>query len=604
MVSLNQDSTYGQNAINISYNTFRNNFVSNGDLISIKLAKYSGDQTAPYIVKWNLFEYNTVTPALSYYIYTNYIFGAILHVKTEVDVDVRYNIFDNPETNYQLAVSDTGQDHSIDARLCFWGSSDIKDIDETVFVQENINLLGFVMLLYHPYLNSRDTTDIDESKPRFPPFRVGNQVGGVVFGSENLTSEILPYEVVSDIIIPSGSTLTVHAGVEMQFRLGVSIQVFGTLNFEGEPNERIMLTAFQSPVLKAVRLVNGTDPWIGFVELLVDGLWLPTCYVSYGVQVENQLCYSSGYQTRRNARSSGLPYNPNSNQTITSVTCSENNSGCTVDSVGLCQSDRYLYLECLPNYWSGIHFTAHANPSRIAHVDMYYAGSTMNEKTSYAAIEMDFHSHYLYDIVMTEFPSSNSKGILVQIANAYVQNLDGIVINIKSGTGIYSYDRRLVVQNSTVQSASNGVRVSSSNMNVPLNLSLVMDICDANASYQLDGQKDLFIHITDRSSQNYQRSCDSYIQSKTGEPILVQIIKLSYYSSCHKDNFVLYKGHMNHGDVQNITFDYNLKDGVVFVNGLDGVHLVFSDQQKYYYHDCIDVVILVTTANTPDSKYF
>ena len=600
---LTQKSTNARTSVDISHNIFDKNIVSNGDLVTIVLAKYNTHETdmLPLRLIWNTFQNNKVEPALLYYVYTNQAFGAILHVNTEDNVDMMYNIFDDNDAAFQLAIPHTNTFGRIDARYCFWGTSSEDIIVEHIFVYQQINSDYLDMILYHPYLSSKNYSDFDTLKPRYQSFLRGHKVGGVVIGSETLPKANFAYEVVRDVIIPTGSVLTIEPGVEIHFRLGTLVQVYGSLEMQGEPESKIVLTSFQMPTNVHVRLTFGLHAWEGFVEYNIKEKWLPLCQGSYSSQTLNFLCHAAGYQTK--VSHSWLENEVFMNSTVKSLTCPGRYvSECIVEYNKFCSTGKYLYMECRKNYWSGIQFSVHAKPSLVSHTIISETGSSM--KNYLSAIQIDLNRHQFSDIVLNEmFPSNSVRGIFLQISGVYYQVLDDINITMIGGSGIHSYDSGFVVQNTIIHGASTGMYMSSADVNVLLNSSVVVDLCDANISYNLLDDDDLFLQITDRVSRNYGKSCETYIQSAYGKPIVLQILKISYYSQCYKENLKLFHGHMNASKPYNFTLDKKWKDRMISEDEGKGIHVVFNSQHSYYYYGCVDIVVMITVRDKIEGLY-
>ena len=599
---LRQKSSSVASTVDISHNIFDNNIVSNGDLVTIALAKYNTHETdmLPLRLIWNTFQNNKVEPALLYFVYTNQAYGAILHVNTEDNVDMMYNIFDGNDAAFQLAIPHTNTFGRVDARYCFWGSSSEDDVVENIFVYQQINSDHLEMIIYHPYLSSKNYSDFDDLKPRYQSFLHGRKIGGMVIGSETLPKANFAYEVVRDVIIPGGSVLTIEPGAEIHFRLGTLVQVYGSIIMQGEADSKIVLTSSQTPTNVQVRLTFGVHAWEGFVEYNIKEKWFPLCLGSYSSQTLDFLCHAAGFQTE--VSHLWIENAVFMNSTIKSMVCpGEYVSECTVQYNKFCFTGKYLYMECRRNYWSGIQFSVHAKPSLVSYTIISYAGSPL--KNYLSAVLIDYNRHQFSDIVLNEiFPSSSVKGIFMQMTGVYTPVLADINITMATGTGIYSYDSGFVVENSIIHGAKTGMYISSSDVNVLLNSSVVVDLCVANVTYNLLDDEDMFLHITDGGSRYFDKSCDTYIQSASGKPIILQIVKVSYYHECYKQNLKLYRGHMNASKPYNLTVNRKWKDRMIYEDGGKGIHVVFTGLASRYY-GCINIVVLITVRDKAKGLY-
>uniref|UniRef100_A0A183CTQ5 Peptidase A1 domain-containing protein n=1 Tax=Globodera pallida TaxID=36090 RepID=A0A183CTQ5_GLOPA len=63
--------------------------------------------------------------------------------------------------------------------------------------------------------------------------RIRNTLGGFYSGNVTLFFRNSPYRVERELIVESGSTMTIETGVQMYFDTGIGMKVFGTLQAIG-----------------------------------------------------------------------------------------------------------------------------------------------------------------------------------------------------------------------------------------------------------------------------------------------------------------------------------------------------------------------------------
>ncbi|GFS30178.1 protein bark beetle [Nephila pilipes] len=118
-----------------------------------------------------------------------------------------------------------------------------------------------------------------------------SEFGGYVSGSVILTKLDSPYEIRKDVIIESGSSLSIRPGVELRFAPGIGITVMkeAVLEARGEIDDKIIFTRLldrqftwtdsdeRLPDWPDVRLVDGHSILEGRLQMLYKGRWRSVC---------------------------------------------------------------------------------------------------------------------------------------------------------------------------------------------------------------------------------------------------------------------------------------------------------------------------------------
>ena len=203
-ISWNQLSIYlsgsGKNdAIDVKDNAFVN---STGDhVVKIAARSYKGTIT----VHDNLFLDNAA--------------GTTMLLDSGYAASGTRNKFDNPLAEYEVKVTAAYSESSVVyATQNWWGSDRYSDITSRIYDHSVDTSVSRV--IFQPYRIARNLTTLRLSRSTSDFFRGSMVIGGTVKQDTSLQKSDTPYEVVDDITIPIGVTLTVEAGTEIKFMQG------------------------------------------------------------------------------------------------------------------------------------------------------------------------------------------------------------------------------------------------------------------------------------------------------------------------------------------------------------------------------------------------
>jgi hypothetical protein len=213
-------------------------------------------------------------------------------------------------------------------------------------------------------------------------------IGGTYTSNYTLSVASSPYVATSDITISNGSTLTIEAGVQINFQARVKLHVRGTLVARGSPNNEIVM--FHNMTVgvnsSSIRLVGGQNPREGRVEVFNDHGWETVCNDSWSFANALVVCRHLGFghpietSTLRFGQGSG-------NSSSSRVDCegTENSlldCGASNHSNTICPNSQHVGIVCGTvgiGYWGGIVFHPDDSEEYVFHSARKYRSDSVLE---------------------------------------------------------------------------------------------------------------------------------------------------------------------------------------------------------------------------------
>ena len=225
-------------------------------------------------------------------------FSGIIEQK---EVFIRHNIFNSSSFTKELCVNiyASSSTSSLDVSFNFWGF----DVDSEIMgriVDAEINY-EHALAVFRPFINSSGRVVFGSNKTS--SFEAKSVLGGRLSSVVHLKREYSPYKVISDLTVLPSASLIIDPGVEVQFGHGVGMLVIGSLFVNGNETHPVTFSLSQNNQSGAsvpVRLVGGTLPWQGRVEIMYNKYWTPLCLnETMAVKMSNAkvLCRQLGYGT-------------------------------------------------------------------------------------------------------------------------------------------------------------------------------------------------------------------------------------------------------------------------------------------------------------------
>uniref|UniRef100_A0A1I8GIE5 SRCR domain-containing protein n=1 Tax=Macrostomum lignano TaxID=282301 RepID=A0A1I8GIE5_9PLAT len=178
---------------------------------------------------------------------------AAVSVQGIQDVLVQRNIISNGyQTELIAGVQSSSLINSFNCTENYWGSVDIEVIRSRIFDYDSWN--NFAVADFSRYLTT-ESLDSPVSSAVIPPRTIdfNRPFGGRIARDTRLQWRRTPYLVNRDITVMPGATLSIDAGVELQFYPNVGMLVLGRIDAMGSYNSPIKMR----PVVKAAAAAAG-----------------------------------------------------------------------------------------------------------------------------------------------------------------------------------------------------------------------------------------------------------------------------------------------------------------------------------------------------------
>lgn len=415
-------------SINVTFNTFENNFISE--------------------------PYENLRPRSS---------PSAVAVISSKNVKINFNIFNNPQSRIELATGLGNYTSRINASFNWFASlqpvydlhyfMSHKDkcnqqwlkVRNAVF--DNSNRSSLAQIIYWPFSCNERLWYFESSSDLPPPVDFNlwstNNLGGVY----DLANSILPsnkYTVVNDILVKPGAKLTIKSGTELNFLNGVGILVLGELHIEGHLGAQVKFTSssriqryarsinnqtsFNStnttssrPTLSQPKvfassfrldLVDGRNSIEGRLRVEINGKFGTVCNKGWTIQNSKIVCQQMGLILDPNfyLYSKKLYQDHRQNDAIlmSEVQCDSLDTNlfeCRHTSLSdhTCTHEDDVWIKCLRPGWAGIRFGMASQASSLKYAYFEHAGQYDYHEAQLApALHFDLLRHELSNLTFEQ----------------------------------------------------------------------------------------------------------------------------------------------------------------------------------------------------------
>ncbi|GIY58668.1 protein bark beetle [Caerostris darwini] len=331
--------------------------------------------------------------------------SAVVVVSSQNTIVYR-NMFDNPESHYQVASHVEKHQIVINATYNYWGSVKVREVYERIFDRKDrYNLARVEFLPFLTISSDLDTTAaISDSHERdkIIPFQNGSEIGGEVPGSIFLPRGT--YSVTRDIYVrPGNGRLHIEPGAILKFDRSIGMMVQGVLISESDlETQSILYTindrAYVGQEKSNIRLSKDTE---GLLEVHVDGEWGSVCDYGWDIVDASIACNQMGLVLHPEDWSM-----EQSEFDSTHYGILLSNIQCTLQDTDIthCKSEKdfenscssKVGLRCYNPSWSGLRLGMAAGESRLRNIIVEHAGLLDFATNSFKpALQIDFNRHVL-----------------------------------------------------------------------------------------------------------------------------------------------------------------------------------------------------------------
>ena len=566
--------------------TIRNNEFKNNHLTCLDIK----ERGISVHIDRNVFTGTAVENSLPLYVLHLTTISAVVILRTKATVTLRYNQFNNPDVQFQLATTVRDIVYSIDAQYNYWGSSDINDVTKSLYGYHQQGVLG--QIRYYPYILAKGTNK--ETSRQYPDVVQGHDIGGVVTDKIELYDNRTSYHVTKDIIVHATGTLLVGEGVTLEFEPGRGIIVMGTLQVQGSSSNEVIMTARRQSRHPRVRLLNEGLTVSGVIQIYSHAAWRSVCYNSFSKDRSTLdfLCRAAGFEGH--VRYSYVQNNSLSFDSLPTFRCRSGRfSECVLPADGFtnCSADYVLEVTCRRNFWTGIHLQVDAHPSIIRHARLYHVNHRPRYALSNAAIHVDFlQNHVINNVYITDMlDHQSSRALFVSRVGVDSNRVDSLTAVMRGGTAVESHDSRIHLHDLNItcirQHAGNGVYVESKIATIAgLKNELIVpftSITRADISYA----KSLFLNVND-GSLPYSSSHYVHITTSEGERIAAEVVG-GRFPSCAAEKVMFHDGVRNESAAVGEPAG---PDGALFRSTGSTIEILV---RRNSYGSCVDTVLHV-----------
>jgi hypothetical protein len=532
---------------------------------------------------------------------------AVLVVANSDRFIIRNNHFNNPDSLFELGVEipvQSSVERVIDVSGNYWGTT-----DENVIV-DRIHDFGYCSRLasakYFPHLTSPSGQAVAPTARSTSIIRSGDggTVRGRVASNTTLSAAGSPYVVIGDISVLPGRTLIIEAGVELRFTHNTGILVEGQLVIDGTVMSPVLLTdnnlvAATQKAKGGLRLVGGSTPESGRVEIFHEGTWGSVCAVRdqkdwwlwwwdfnhdhfNGIVVCRELGFRGAYWTTTYSNVS--KNNSHESAWLQHVLCKgseESLKQCTnyILKKATCQYGQ-LVVECYGpaidqqksdkslTHWTGIRFAAGATGiSFLRHVVIDSAGIANGghiPALQCIGAKVDFFNVTVNNSAWTAMEVTRSP--LLNVFHSTFSNSNGNGVRLIGMAG--SFITSMASQNNM----GHGLAITSDNVlqrmwNIPVLYDNIVDICAH--SKRLSASMPFFLRYS-RTGSGTHRDCTADIEASPGNVLYLHVMAFRLEDWWHSHvNIDRHDLHWNFYFPSDFSLHYRSEEGFMSVQVYD-----------------------------------
>ena len=488
-----------------------------------------------------------------------FVLSGILYYK---DTDFSLNKFNNSNYLSELCVRvpAISQRDVVNVTHNWWGTAIGSGVRDRIWdFDDNYD---FAIASNWPFLlRNDDASFISLEEHDFEQH--GTVLSGRLFESLTLRESQSPYSVTSDFTVLENVTLTVEAGVTIKVAPSVSILVAGVLHARGTLDKPVVFTVKEPVKSKGashlvVRLVDGSFPWEGWVEVLQSKSWrqITASDDTPSGNLTGMICRQLGYGSPSDNIDTENKAARNVNGSwVMELHCRGNEiflHECSFKQRALNYSRRLpsIHVKCQSASWGNVRFVSTKvenstqKRSSLEHVEFSYCGN--RHGNSVPAIEAEANVPKLRFITVRNCTSGGLR-IHAPETDVHVNN-SAFVNSGKTGLSFLQTQRNIVVENSESTTNDRGISFEEARLNsMPQVHYARVFLCSDGKTVLLQNQTLLYFKIPRLKNTKSSESCQKVLKVPKGRGMKITLLnfkgtqQLQVYSSSITRNIIVDK---------------------------------------------------------------
>ncbi|GAB6022030.1 hypothetical protein CHUAL_006179 [Chamberlinius hualienensis] len=404
------------------------------------------------------------------------------------NVKLERNLFENPDSKYEIGSHLVDHYAVIDAQLCYFGKyleSESLKVYNRVF--DSKDRYDLAQVLVTPYLlvpykdedrlisSNYSNQLVVDFQPDDSPFRIG----GTVYGRQELPEG--EYVVWRDVYVRSQSELVLNRKTTLKFAPSVGLMVQGKLTVQGEvadDDQKVIFTLDEQQIAleesegSIIRLSNGqTTPDVrdGVLEVNVDGKWGTVCNYGWNFYSASLACAALGlvanpadwFLLRTQLVTNGQEFVEDNLPIVWSgVKCGIHDTDLAncekegiLDFENSCTHAQDVVIRCYRQGWAGLRFGPMADRSDVRGARVERAGVLDWSTGSFRpAIQLDLNRHLIEAVTIGRNLHSGVGIVMADYyADVYTKRMTSCIFEANLGDGLVTRSSGLLISRCLVR---------------------------------------------------------------------------------------------------------------------------------------------------------
>ncbi|KAI6213056.1 hypothetical protein M3Y94_00104200 [Aphelenchoides besseyi] len=346
-------------------------------------------------------------------------------VVSSSNVNLNFNCFGNPQSDYEIATSLMEHAKIVDASRNNWGDRFVRNFQHRIFDQFNRYSLARINIEPYAAICNQVKPAETHLQENFRYYKNENQpfiIGGTIYQNEDL--EVGRYTVIEDLHIMPGARLTIPPDTELQFANGIGMleNSFARITAFRMLQSNSLLSRSNCPKCRIFVLSmsgGNEDVLAGRLEVKIEDQWGTICNRSWTAQLAQLACNQLGLTMDPQYFENWRIYVSKGDQPMImdNIRCEEREydiTRCRYDGSfhniqASCRATEVVGLRCVPPLWAGVRYSLYASPPTITgqstmdHWIVEKAGLfDFRTSTFSPALQIDWNYHTFHNLTLRD----------------------------------------------------------------------------------------------------------------------------------------------------------------------------------------------------------